>query len=42
MTTSKRVARVAGKQTERPAALAKAKEAGAPAESRDKGGKKKK
>jgi hypothetical protein len=42
MTTSKRVARQAGKQPERPAAPEKIKEAGAPAESRAKGGKKKK
>jgi hypothetical protein len=42
VTTSKRVARETGKQPERPATPEKVKETGAPAESRDKGGKKKK
>jgi hypothetical protein len=42
MTTSKRVAREAGKQPERPATPEKVKGTGTPAESRDKGGKKKK
>jgi hypothetical protein len=42
MTTSKRVAREAGKQPERSATPEKVKGTGAPAETRDKGGKKKK
>jgi hypothetical protein len=42
MTTSKRVAREAGKQSERPATPEKVKGTGTSAESRDKGGKKKK
>jgi hypothetical protein len=42
MTTSKRAVREAGKQPERPATAEKVKGTGAPAESGDKGGKKKK
>jgi hypothetical protein len=42
MTTSKRVAREAGKQPEKPSAPMKIKEADVPAESQVKGGKKKK
>jgi hypothetical protein len=42
MTTSKRAVREAGKQPEKPATAEKVKGTGAPAESGDKGGKKKK